>query len=77
MWEIWKSTSGASQHLRRQLSAVETAQDKVFVTRKMVCTLWILGREVKEECMCVCLCSVMHTVIIVEDSYNTNETVGA
>ncbi len=38
MWEIWKS-SGASQHLDRQLSAVEKAQDKVFITRKMVRTL--------------------------------------
>lgn len=33
MWEIWKSTTG------RQLSVVETAKDKVFVTHKMVCSV--------------------------------------
>lgn len=58
MWEIWKSTSGTSQHLGRQLSTVENAQDKVFVTRKMVGTLWVWGREVIEVDMCVCVYAV-------------------
>eukprot|EP00064_Thunnus_orientalis_P002458 superscaffoldBa00000181_g2465 len=36
MWEMWKATSGTSQYVDRQLSAVEKAPDKVFMTRKMV-----------------------------------------
>lgn len=47
MWEIWKATSGASQYVDRQLSAVEKAKDNVFITRKMVRTFWVLGREVE------------------------------
>lgn len=43
MWEILKSTSGTSQYTDRQLSAEEKAQDKVFVTQKMVCTLGFWG----------------------------------
>lgn len=40
MWDIWRSTSGTSEHLGRQLGAVEKAQGKVFVSRKMVCNLF-------------------------------------
>lgn len=43
MWDIWKSTSGTSRRLDRQLSAVEEAQGKVLVTRKMVHTLGVWG----------------------------------
>lgn len=66
MWEIWKPTSGSSHPFDRQLSAVEIAQDKVFVTRKMVCTLF--GEE-RSRSKCVRVC-VMHTVNIIEDRHN-------
>lgn len=39
MWEIWRSTSGTSHYLDRPLSAMEKAQDGLFVTRKKVRTL--------------------------------------
>lgn len=69
MWEIWKS-SGTSQHLDRQLSAVEKAQDKVFVTRKMV------RRLVFGEGICPCLCSCVLQNFI-EDWDNVMQTVCA
>lgn len=52
MWEIWKATSGTSQYVDRQLSAVEKAADKVFITQKMVRIFWVLGREAVEVFVC-------------------------